>query len=176
MYGISPDLTCLGKIIGGGLPVGAYGGKREIMEMVAPLGSVYQAGTLSGNPLAMAAGLETLRLLNHMDVYVQLETKASLLAKLLIEAANRAGIPLQVQRVGSLLTPFFCSQPVTNYVQAQTANTGLYASFFHHMLEQGIYLPPSQFEAMFVSLAHSKNNIEETGKAADNALTKLAKQ
>ena len=176
LYGISPDLTCLGKIIGGGLPVGAYGGKREIMEMVAPLGSVYQAGTLSGNPLAMAAGLETLRLLGHKDVYVELETKASLLEKSLIEAANRAGIPLQVQRVGSLLTPFFCSQPIANYVQAQIANTGLYAGFFHHMLDQGIYLPPSQFEAMFVSLAHSKEDIESTGKAAEIALTKLAKQ
>ena len=176
LYDISPDLTCLGKVIGGGLPVGAYGGKREIMEMVAPLGSVYQAGTLSGNPLAMAAGLETLRLLSYKNVYVELETKASLLEKSLIEAANRAGIPLQVQRVGSLLTPFFCSQPVTNYVQAQIADTGLYASFFHHMLDQGIYLPPSQFEAMFVSLAHSKKDIESTGKAAEIALAKLAKQ
>lgn len=176
LYGVSPDLTCLGKIIGGGLPVGAYGGKREIMEMVAPLGSVYQAGTLSGNPLAMAAGLETLRLLSHMDVYVQLETKASLLGQSLIDSANRAGIPLQVQRVGSMLTPFFHSQPIVNYAQAQSTNTKLYASFFHHMLEQGIYLPPSQFEAMFVSLVHTKENIEATGKAADIALTKLAKQ
>jgi glutamate-1-semialdehyde 2,1-aminomutase len=175
-YGISPDLTCLGKIIGGGLPVGAYGGKLQIMEMVAPLGSVYQAGTLSGNPLAMAAGLETLRLLSQKDVYTQLEAKGCLLEKSLIEAANQAGIHLQVQRAGSLLTPFFCSQPVTNYIQAQTADTGLYASFFHHMLDQGIYLPPSQFEAMFVSLAHSKEDIEYTGKAAETALAKLAKQ
>ncbi len=176
LYGISPDLTCLGKIIGGGLPVGAYGGKRQIMEMVAPLGSVYQAGTLSGNPLAMVAGLETLRLLSHKDVYDELEAKAFLLEKSFIEAARRANIPLKLQRVGSLLTPFFCSQPVTNYTQAQTANTGLYAVFFHYMLDQGIYLPPSQFESMFVSLAHSKEDIEATGKAAEIALAKLAKQ
>jgi len=176
LYGVSPDLTCLGKVIGGGLPVGAYGGRREIMEMVAPSGSVYQAGTLSGNPLAMAAGLETLRLLGHYDVYVQLEARASLLGKSLKEAAGRASIPLQVQRVGSLLTPFFHSQPVNNYTQAQGANTRLYASFFHHMLEQGIYLPPSQFEAMFVSLAHSQEDIETTGKAAASALAKLTKQ
>ena len=175
-YGMSPDLTCLGKVIGGGLPVGAYGGRREIMELVAPLGSVYQAGTLSGNPLAMAAGLETLSLLGGYDVYVQLETRASLLEKSLKEAAGQANIQLQVQRVGSLLTPFFHSEPITNYTQAQSSNTKLYASFFHHMLEQGIYLPPSQFEAMFVSLAHSQEDIETTVEAAANALTRLTKQ
>ncbi len=176
LYGISPDITCLGKIIGGGLPVGAYGGKRKIMEMVAPLGPVYQAGTLSGNPLAMAAGLETLRLLKQSDGYVKLEKHSSLLAKSLAESADRAGIPLHLQRVGSLLTPFFHSQPVVNYSQAQKADTKLYASFFHHMLEQGIYLPPSQFEAMFVSTAHGKKDIEATCEAAKTTFTKLAKQ
>jgi glutamate-1-semialdehyde 2,1-aminomutase len=176
LYGVCPDLTCLGKVIGGGLPVGAYGGRRDIMKMVSPLGPVYQAGTLSGNPLAMAAGLETLRLLGQCDVYGVLEARSYLLVKLLERAASRAGIPLQVQRTGSLLTPFFHSRPITSYNRAQNVNTKLYASFFHHMLKQGIYLPASQFEAIFVSLAHSQEDIETTGKAAVSALAKLTKQ
>ncbi len=174
LYGVKPDLTCLGKIIGGGLPVGAYGGRRDIMSMVAPLGPVYQAGTLSGNPLAMAAGLATLRLLAKDDVYMQLEARASFLEEALNEAAARSGVIVQVQRVGSLLTPFFNSQPVRNFIDAQKSDTKLYSAFFHHMLEHGVYLPPSQFEAMFVSLAHTPQDIDLTAKAAARAFEKLA--
>lgn len=171
LYKVTPDLTCLGKIIGGGLPIGAYGGRRQIMEMVAPLGQVYQAGTLSGNPLAMTAGIEALKLLSQPEVYSQLEAKSSLLERGLLQAANRAGINIQVSRVGSILTAFFTRKPVTDYETARRANTELYARFFHQMLSLGIYLPPSQFEATFTSMAHTDDDIQATVDAANKAFS-----
>lgn len=174
LYKVTPDLTCLGKIIGGGLPIGAYGGRRQIMEMVAPLGQVYQAGTLSGNPLAMTAGIEALKLLSQPEVYSQLEAKSSLLERGLLQAANRAGINIQVSRVGSILTAFFTRKPVTDYETACRTNTELYARFFHQMLSLGIYLPPSQFEATFTSMAHSDDDIQATVDAADRAFSSLS--
>ena len=170
IYGVVPDLTCLGKIIGGGLPVGAYGGKREIMEMVAPKGQVYQAGTLSGNPLAMTAGRETLKILSVPDTYVQLEERSSHLADSLSRAAAKAGVPVFISRVGSILTVFFTNGEVVDYESALSSDVDLYARFFHGMLAEGIYLPPSQFEAIFVSLAHSQKDIELTARAAEQTL------
>jgi len=173
MYKISPDLTCLGKIIGGGLPVGAYGGRREIMQMVAPSGSVYQAGTLSGNPLAMTAGITTLEILNDTSVYRQLEEKGELLQQGLAEAACDACLPLSVAREGSLLTIFFSADSVTDYASARRCDTSVFARFLRGMLEEGIYLPPSQFEAAFLSLAHSPRDIEATLRAAQKVFKQL---
>jgi glutamate-1-semialdehyde 2,1-aminomutase len=165
-FRITPDLTCLGKIVGGGLPVGAYGGRREIMEMVSPLGPVYQAGTLSGNPLAMAAGLATLRLLTEPGVYDHLERLSARLVDGMGEAARGAGVAYTANRVGSMFTGFFTSGPVTDYASARRSSTRRYARFFHAMLERGVYLAPSQFEAGFMSLAHAEADIEATLKAA----------
>uniref|UniRef100_A0A7V6DPW7 Glutamate-1-semialdehyde 2,1-aminomutase n=1 Tax=Desulfobacca acetoxidans TaxID=60893 RepID=A0A7V6DPW7_9BACT len=165
-YGVTPDLTCLGKIIGGGLPIGAYGGKRSLMEHMAPVGPVYQAGTLSGNPVAVAAGLATLRLLMAGDVYADLENKGAWLAKELHAAAAQAGVPVTVNRVGSLLTVFFTEGPVTSLLDAKSADLQRFSRFFHGMVRQGIYPPPSQFEAWFVSLAHTEADMEETAQAA----------
>lgn len=157
LWGITPDLTALGKIVGGGMPLAVYGGRREIMECVAPLGSVYQAGTLSGNPVAVAAGAETLRqLAAHPEYYAQLDRKTARLE----EAASEAG--LRVNRCGSLMTVFFTGQPVTDYDSAKAADTAAYARFFGYLLEHGIYAAPSQFEAMFVSAAHTDDEIERT--------------
>jgi glutamate-1-semialdehyde 2,1-aminomutase len=173
LYGITPDLTCLGKIIGGGLPIGAYGGRREIMEMMAPIGPVYQAGTLSGNPLAMTAGIETLKALNHPDVYSQLESGAARLEQGIAAASSKAGIHLHISRVASLLTVFFTSNPVDNYESAKQANTTLFREFFHRLLAEGIYWPPSQFEAAFISLAHSKEDLQLTIGAINKVLSSL---
>jgi glutamate-1-semialdehyde 2,1-aminomutase len=163
-YGIRPDLTTLGKVIGGGLPVGAYGGRKDIMSKVAPVGPIYQAGTLSGNPLAVAAGLATLRYLKrHPEVYGQLEARAGELC-----AAAPAG--LMVNRVGSMFTWFFTEQPVTDYESAKRSDTARFARFFRGMLERGIYLAPSQFEAAFVSAAHSEEDVRRTVVAAREAL------
>lgn len=162
LYRVIPDLTCLGKIIGGGLPIGAYGGRKEIMQMLAPLGPVYQAGTLSGNPLAMTAGIETLKILSQAEIYSQLEERSSLLEKGITNAATKAGINIQVSRVGSILTAFFSEEPVLNYKLAKRADTELYGRFFQQMLMDGIYWPPSQFEAAFVSAAHSDEDIQTT--------------
>jgi glutamate-1-semialdehyde 2,1-aminomutase len=172
-YGVTPDLTCLGKIIGGGLPVGAYGGKREIMEMMAPAGPVYQAGTLSGNPVAMAAGIATLKLLKRPGVYEGLEAKAAGLEAGIAEGAAKAGIKVQISRVGSLLTVFFSGGPVADFEGAKKADTERFSRFFHAMLEAGIYWPPSQFEAAFVSLAHGDDDIKATVDAAIKALGRL---
>jgi glutamate-1-semialdehyde 2,1-aminomutase len=184
LYKIKPDLTCLGKVIGGGLPVGAYGGSRELMERMSPAGPVYQAGTLSGNPIAMAAGLATLQILHTAPAdeqqpapYAQLEALSDKLAAGLAQAAEGAGVPLTVNRVGSMLTPFFtreAKQPVTNYEQAAGCDTGRYATFFHAMLDEGVYLPPSQFEAWFVTLAHDDEAIAQTLRAADKAFGAVA--
>jgi len=173
MYRIRPDLTCLGKIIGGGLPVGAYGGARWIMEQVAPLGKVYQAGTLSGNPLAMRAGIETLRLLEDPGLYERLEARGTQLEEGLRELAAQSGIALQCQRVGSMFTPFFTKNGVFDYQSARAADTDRYADFFRAMLEAGIYLAPSQFEADFLSDAHSAADIEATLVAAKAAFAAL---
>lgn len=173
LYGVEPDITCLGKVIGGGLPVGAYGGRREIMSMVAPEGPVYQAGTLAGNPLAMAAGIATLRLLQQEDPYDRLEALASRLEEGLREAIAEAEAPAIVQRVGSMLTIFFTSVPVRDYASARSCDTHRFARFFARMLEQGFLIPPSQFEAWFLSLAHTQEEVAATIEAAHRALKNL---
>ncbi len=173
LFGIKPDITCLGKIIGGGLPVGAYGGRRDIMKMMAPEGQVYQAGTLSGNPLAMTAGIETLRILNDARVYRQLEERTAALQEGIAAAACQACIPLSIARAGSLLTVFFSGGEVSDYSSARSCDTGLFARFFNSLLNDGIYWPPSQFEAAFVSLAHSPQDIETTIRAAGKAFKQL---
>ncbi len=172
-YGVRPDLTCLGKIIGGGLPVGAYGGRRDLMAQVAPLGGVYQAGTLAGNPLAVAAGLATVRALAAGDPYARLEALGARLEHGLRTAAEKAGLPLTVNRVGSMLTAFFSEAPVTDYASARRADTARYARWFHAMRERGVYVAPSQFEAAFVSLAHSEADIDDAARAAEAALTSI---
>jgi glutamate-1-semialdehyde 2,1-aminomutase len=162
LYGIVPDLTTLGKVIGGGLPVGAYGGRADIMKKIAPLGPVYQAGTLSGNPLAVAAGLAMLRHLeSHPDVYTQLEERAARLT-------GRPPAGVTVNRVGSMFTFFFSDQPVTDYASAKRCDTARFARYFHWMLEHGVYLAPSQFEAAFLSAAHSEADIDRTIEAAQS--------
>jgi glutamate-1-semialdehyde 2,1-aminomutase len=168
-YGVSPDLTILGKIIGGGLPVGAYGGRREIMERVSPLGGVYQAGTLSGNPLAVAAGLATLRALRDPGLYDTLEGRAATLEAGLREAAGRARVPVTINRVGSMLTAFCTEGPVTDWTSAARADRARYGAFFHKMLDRGVYLAPSQFEAAFLSLAHGPDDVALTVEAARSA-------
>jgi glutamate-1-semialdehyde 2,1-aminomutase len=173
LYKIIPDLTCLGKIIGGGLPVGAYGGRRDIMEMVAPSGSVYQAGTLAGNPLAMTAGIETITILKESSAYQELEKKSSLLEKGIIEAVNKTGMEIQLPRIGSMFTVFFAREPVTDYETAAKADSKLYAKFFHQMLSNGVYLPPSQFEASFVSAAHTHKDIQSTISAVEKSFKSL---
>lgn len=171
LFDIRPDLTTLGKIIGGGLPVGAYGGKREIMEMVAPSGPMYQAGTLSGNPLAMSAGYETLRILQEeKDFYVELEQKASRLADGIRDAIKGLGLSLVQNRVGSMATLFFTDKPVTNYKSAAASDTARFGLYFREMLRQGIYMTPSQFEAGFVSIAHTDADIDRTLEANEEAL------
>ncbi|HEU5316044.1 MAG TPA: glutamate-1-semialdehyde 2,1-aminomutase [Chloroflexota bacterium] len=168
-YDVTPDLTCLGKIVGGGLPVGAYGGRADLMRQVAPLGPVYQAGTLSGNPLAMAAGIATLQLLQRPGTYEMLEQRAARLEAELGAAARDAGIPYVSNRVGSMLTGFFTEQPVVDYASAKTSDTVRYARFFHSLLDRGVYFAPSQFEAAFVSLAHSDEELSLTVAAAREA-------
>jgi glutamate-1-semialdehyde 2,1-aminomutase len=169
--GVTPDLTCLGKIIGGGLPIGAYGGRQNLMEHMAPLGPVYQAGTLSGNPVAVAAGLATLRALMDGDVYTDLDNKGAWLARELQAAAADAGVPVTVNRVGSLLTVFFTAGPVTSLLDAKKADLAAFSRFFQGMVQHGIYLPPSQFEAWFVSQAHTEADLEETVAAARRAFS-----
>jgi glutamate-1-semialdehyde 2,1-aminomutase len=174
VYGVEPDLTCLGKVIGGGLPVAAYGGRREIMEQLAPLGPVYQAGTLSGNPLAMAAGVITLRILSGEGAYRVLDDLAAKLTSELAALARQAGVPVQINRVGSMFTMFFSDAPVTDYASAKRADTERYARFFRALLERGVYFPPSQFEACFVSLAHMERDIDATLEVAEAAFGELA--
>ncbi len=173
-FGIRPDLTCLGKVVGGGLPVGVYGGRAEILKHVAPLGPVYQAGTLSGNPLAMAAGIATLTLLQTPGFYADLEAKARRLAEGLAGAALAHRIPACVNRVGSMLTAFFTAGPVTDYASAKGADTARYGAFFRAMLARGVSLAPSQFEAVFVSAAHSAKDVETTIGLAEEAFAAVA--
>jgi len=175
IFGITPDLTCLGKIIGGGFPVGAYGGRTDIMNMVAPAGPVYQAGTLSGNPVAMTAGLWALKRLPP-GLYRDLARRTSALAAGMADAARAARVSLQINAFGSVLTPFFTASPVRDYDSALAANTMAYAAFFRGMLERGIYPPPSQFEAWFLSAAHTDAHVRRTIDAARRAMKDVARQ
>ncbi len=174
-YGVQPDLTCLGKIVGGGMPLAAYGGRRQVMESIAPLGPVYQAGTLSGNPVATTAGKATLTYLKeHPEVYTQLEERSAQLEEGLNRAIQRRKVSALTQRVGAMMTLFFTDQPVTDYASAKRSDTERYARFFQKMLMEGIYLAPSQFEAAFLGIAHGEVEIEEIIKAADKVLTDFA--
>ena len=173
VYGVRPDLTCLGKIIGGGLPVGAYGGRADLMALVAPDGPVYQAGTLSGNPLAMTAGIWALSNLS-AHLYRRLAALGERLADGLRNAADEAGIPLTVNVAGSVLTPFFTAGPVTGYAAATASDTAAYAAFFRGMLRRGVYPPPSQFEGWFLSAAHTERDVDRTIRAARSALADVA--
>ncbi|MBM4288437.1 MAG: glutamate-1-semialdehyde-2,1-aminomutase [Deltaproteobacteria bacterium] len=172
-YGVIPDLTCLGKVIGGGLPVGAYGGRRDLMEQMAPVGPVYQAGTLSGNPLAVAAGLATLKILAQPGTYENLEAKGQFLEAGILELSRQTGLPLCINRVGSMFTLFFTPGPVTDLAGAQLSDTGRFQRFFQEMLAQGVYPPPSQFEAWFLSLAHSTADLEQARAAMNKAFIKI---
>ncbi|MFO7264014.1 MAG: glutamate-1-semialdehyde 2,1-aminomutase [Bacillota bacterium] len=173
LYGITPDLTTLGKVIGGGLPVGAYGGKREIMEYVAPAGPVYQAGTLSGNPLAMVAGLTTLKELGKPGVYEALEQKGAFLEEQFRKNAEEAGIPCQINRVGSMMSVFFTDVPVVNFATAKTSDTKRFAKYFQKLLDEGVFIAPSQFEGMFISLAHTEDDLAQTVEAQRRVLKSL---
>ena len=173
LYGVMPDITCLGKIIGGGLPVGAYGGSLDVMSNIAPAGSIYQAGTLSGNPLAMVAGLWTLRRLKQQGFYESLEKRTAKLCQGLGQAAEDAGLATVTNRVGSMWTSFFTDPSVTNWTTANTSERNLYGRFFHAMLNNGVYLAPSQFEAAFVSIAHDDGIIEQTIDAANRAFGEM---
>jgi glutamate-1-semialdehyde 2,1-aminomutase len=173
LYGIRPDLTTLGKVIGGGLPVGAYGGRREIMELIAPSGPVYQAGTLSGNPLAMVAGITTLRLLREAGVWERLETSAEQLTEGIGMAARQAGIPVQQTRVGTMFTTFFCENPIRDWQTVKACDTRIYGRFFQAMLESGVYLAPSQFEAGFLSTAHTREIVDRTIASAYQAIQRV---
>ncbi len=173
LYKIKPDLTCLGKVIGGGLPVGAYGGRLDIMQKIAPIGPIYQAGTLSGNPLAMTAGIETLKLLAKPGVYKTLEKASSQLEQGLRAAAAEAGVPVTFNRVGSMFTGFFTESKVKDFASAKTSDTARFGKFFLSMLKNGVNLAPSQFEAAFMSLAHTKADINKTIEAARKSLKSL---
>jgi glutamate-1-semialdehyde 2,1-aminomutase len=173
LYGIKPDITCLGKIIGGGLPVGAYGGSRYLMRNIAPSGPIYQAGTLSGNPLAMTAGLLTLRRLRDEKVYAELERRSAQLCDGLSSIAHEAGIKTTTNRVGSMWTTFFSEGPIVDWTTANKSDRELYGKFFHAMLHEGVYLAPSQFEAGFVSITHTEELIEQTIEAARKAFQVL---
>ncbi len=175
LYNVRPDLTTLGKVIGGGLPVGAYGGRRDVMQMVAPAGPMYQAGTLSGNPLAMTAGIETLKELQTPGLWAGIERGAARLADGLSAAAEDAGVPSVVQRVGTMFTAFFTDRPVVDWASAKAADTRRFGLFFRAMLEAGVYLAPSQFEAGFLSSAHGPAEIELTLRAAEKAFAEITK-
>ncbi|HUU39931.1 MAG TPA: glutamate-1-semialdehyde 2,1-aminomutase [Desulfatiglandales bacterium] len=173
LYNIKPDLTCLGKIIGGGFPVGAYGGRKDIMSAIAPSGSIYQAGTLSGNPVAMTAGIVTLMILKNREVYTKLEEKASLLFSGINDAAKQAGVNIFTNRLGSMGSIFFSEKPVFDFNSVKEASASKYALFYREMLAQKIYLAPSPFESMFVSLAHNEKVINQTIEAASKSFKKL---
>lgn len=172
-FGVQPDLTCLGKIIGGGLPVGAYGGKAEIMDQIAPDGPVYQAGTLSGNPLAMAAGIAALKLLGQDGFYSELNEKAAGFASMLEDVSTSVGIPVQLNRVGSLMTSFFTTEPVTDFDSAMKSDTDRYGTHYRQMLSKGIYLAPSQFEVAFISAAHTQEQLKNAAKMTECSFKKL---
>ncbi|MBP1968810.1 glutamate-1-semialdehyde 2,1-aminomutase [Virgibacillus natechei] len=173
-FGVTPDLTCLGKVIGGGLPVGAYGGKRDIMENIAPTGSIYQAGTLSGNPLAMTAGYETLNALTE-DSYKEVNQQVDKLIEGFKQAANDFQLPLQINRAGSMVGVFFTDEAVVDFETAQKSNLDYFAQYYRAMIEEGIFLPPSQFEGLFLSTAHTDEDIDKTIQAVRNAFSKIEK-
>lgn len=172
-YGVTPDLTCLGKIVGGGMPVGAFGGRADLMDQLAPTGPVYQAGTLAGNPLAMGSGIATLEILRAPDTYKKLDALGEKLESGIENAAGEAGVPVHVNRVGSMLTSFFHKGPVTDFNGASRSDTDCYGRYQQHMLRGGIYLAPSQFEATFVSLAHTEQDIDAAASAAREAMQSL---
>ena len=172
-FGVKPDLTCLGKIIGGGLPVGAYGGKREIMDLIAPDGPIYQAGTLSGNPLAMAAGIATLNVVKAQGFYPALEEKSAWFGAELVQIGQRASVPVTLNRIGSMMTCFFSPGPVTDFDCAMQADTKLYGQHYRQMLDQGIWLAPSQFEAAFISAAHDRSHLEKALEMTESSFKKL---
>jgi glutamate-1-semialdehyde 2,1-aminomutase len=174
LYDITPDLTCFGKIIGGGLPVGAYGGRSDLMDQIAPQGPIYQAGTLSGNPLAMAAGIATLRVLSKPGFYQSLEETSRQLANGLEREAAKAGVPVAIDRVGSMLGLFFTSGPVRNFEDAKRSDLNRFTAYYQQMLDRGIYLAPSQFEAIFVSAAHDASAVEKTLQAAEEVFGLLS--
>jgi glutamate-1-semialdehyde 2,1-aminomutase len=174
LYGVTPDLSCFGKVIGGGLPVGAYGGRADLMDRMAPDGPVYQAGTLSGNPLAMRAGIETLDLLAEPGTYERLEEISGTLADALAAAAEKSGVQATLNRVGSMMTTFFTPGPVRDFATAAASDTEAYAAFFHGMLSRGVYLAPSQFEAAFVSIRHGKAEVKETVRAAEETFESIS--
>ncbi|MGP4061544.1 glutamate-1-semialdehyde 2,1-aminomutase [Halobacillus sp. H74] len=171
-FGVTPDMTCLGKVIGGGLPVGAYGGKREIMERVAPVGDIYQAGTLSGNPLAMTAGYETISAMTK-DAYAAINRKVDRLIEGYQQAAEKHGVPLTVNRAGSMVGFFFTDEPVTNFETANQSDLAMFTRYFQGMVQEGIYLPPSQFEGLFLSVKHSDEDIEKTIEAAEKVFSTI---
>lgn len=173
-FDVTPDLTCLGKVIGGGLPVGAYGGKREIVEQIAPTGPIYQAGTLSGNPLAMTAGYESLAALTEAS-YEEINKKVDRLAEGFRLAADKYNIPLHINRAGSMVGVFFTDQEVVDFETAQSSNLDYFAQYYRTMIEEGVFLPPSQFEGLFLSTAHSDEDIEKTIEAIDTAFAKIEK-
>jgi len=175
-YGINPDLTCLGKIIGGGMPVGAYGGKKEIMSLIAPEGQVYQAGTLSGNPLAMSAGLATLKILQRPEVYKELEKKTKQLTEGIKQAAKETGISLQINQIASMFSLFFNDRPVTDYKSVLKSNSDMFIKYFYGMLKRGIYLAPSAYEASFVSLAHTDEDIKRTIEAVYHTFKEIKEE
>jgi len=174
LFGIEPDMTCLGKIVGGGFPLAAYGGRRDIMQAVAPLGPVYQAGTLSGNPVAVTAGLTTLRILERDKPYAELERRTNWLTDAIADAARAFNIPVQINRIASMFTAFFTDQPVTDYASAKRSDTKRFARFFHALLQQGVFLPPSQFEAAFLSVAHSDEVLAQVAEAMRQAMREVA--
>jgi len=174
LYGVRPDITTLGKIIGGGMPIGAYGGPKHLMSMVSPLGPVYQAGTLSGNPIAVAAGKSTLGVLKNSSIYRDLEERSAEFENGVRKAAEKHGVPITLNRVGSMWTIFFTAGPVTDYESANTSNREKFARFFHLMLAEGVYLPPSQMEAAFFSAAHAKKDIQQLIERTERALKKVA--
>jgi glutamate-1-semialdehyde 2,1-aminomutase len=173
LFGVKPDITALGKVIGGGLPVGAYGGRRDIMQLVAPAGPMYQAGTLSGNPLAMTAGIETLKAIQEPGVWDKMEAAGAQLIEGLTQAAKKAGIPVTVNRIGTMFGLFFQEGPVINWETASRSNTDRFARYFQLMLENGVYIAPSQYEAGFLSTAHGPAEIEATIAAAEKAMAGL---
>jgi len=174
VYGVKPDITTLGKIIGGGMPIGAYGGRRDLMQLVSPLGPMYQAGTLSGNPVAVASGKATLGVLKNSSIYADLEERSGEFETGVRKAAEKHGVPLTINRAGSMWTIFFAEGPVTDYESANRSNRDKFARFFHLMLGEGVYLPPSQLEAAFFSAAHAKKDILQLVERADRTLKKMA--
>ena len=176
LLGIEADITCLGKVVGGGFPVGAYGARNEIMEMVAPLGEMYQAGTLSGNPIAMACGIATLKELKKQNPYEDFEKTASFLERVLKDAAKENGIDIQVNRFGSMINPFFTKEKVVDFKSSQTSDTKKFKTFFWKMIENGVFLPPSQFEAWFLATAMTKRDIYKVRSAINRAMKAVARK